>query len=549
MSDQIIVCPKCNYKIELSEALTSQLQEKIRKEFEVQLKKKEKLISQKEQQLIEKEKDFDKQFSQKIKAEKEKIEKELNKKLQKQIETDLSYLQDEIKEKDKKIKESRKKELELIKQQKELEENKKSFELDFERKLIQERQKLEKEIKTKTDKKYTIEIEKLQLEIKEKEKIVSKNKKIEEDFKKLKDKFDLQHEELEKDFELKIKDLKKKIEVDVKQKAEENLSIELKDMQMQLKEKDEKVAIAEKKELELLKQKRELEEKKKSFELEMTRKLDEERKIVEEAVANRISEEYRFKMAENERQITGMIKQIEELKRKAEQGSQQMQGEVLELELEDMLKNAFPRDIIEPISKGAKGADVVQKVYDNFGRDCGTIIWETKRTKNWSDNWIDKLKEDQRETKAELAVLMTISMPKNVNNFGFINGVWVTNLDCTVALATALRLNLIELNSIKLASIGKNEKMEILYNYLSGNEFKQKIEAIVEAFTTMKQELYTEKKAITKLWAKREKQIDRVFNNTIKMYGDMEGIIGNAMPQIENLEIKALTSDLSDEIE
>ncbi|NMD01293.1 MAG: DUF2130 domain-containing protein [Bacteroidales bacterium] len=430
-------------------------------------------------------------------------------KFEKQINADFTNLQNELKDKDQKLKESRKKELELIRQQKELEEKKKLFELDFEKKIGQERKKLEKE------------------------------------YNKLKDQFSEQQEQLEKEYEFKLKDFKKKIEDNLKKKIEDNLSIELQDLRLQLKEQDEIIKNSQKKELEFIKSKRELDQKKKNFELEITKKMEEERNILEEEISKRITEEYRFKEAEKEKQISGMIKQIEELKRKAEQGSQQLQGEVLEIELEDMLRVSFPKDIIEPVTKGVKGADIIQKIYDSYGRFCGTIIWESKRTKNWSDSWIDKLKEDQREKAAELAVLMTTTLPKNINNFGFVSEIWVTNIDCTIALATALRLNLIELHNIKLASTGKNEKMELLYNYLSSKEFKQKIEAIIEAFTTMKAELYIEKKAIMKIWAKREKQIERVFNSTVKMYGNMEGIIGNSMPAIESFELKTLSTEIN----
>ncbi len=510
MTEQIIICPNCNFEIELTEALTYQLQEKLKKEFDSQLKNKEKIISKKEQEFKRKEQEFEKNFNQKLKNEKEKFEKELKKKIEKQVEVDLLNLQNELKEKDQKLKDSRKKELELIKLQKDFEEKKKSFELDFERKIIQERKKIEKE------------------------------------YNKLKDQFTEQQEEMEKVYELKLKDYKKKVENDLKKKIEDNLSLELKDLRIQIKEQEEIIENSQKKELELIKAKRELEQKKKSFELEITKKIDEERKNIEEETSKRFNEQYRLKEAEKEKQINDMLKQIEELKRKAEQNSQQLQGEVLELELEGMLKSAFAYDSIEPVSKGQKGADVIQNVYDSYRRFCGTIIWETKRTKNWSDGWIDKLKNDQREQKAELAVLLTISMPKKINNFGYVDGVWVTNLECMIALATALRINLIELNNIKLASTGKNEKMELLYNYLSGKEFKQKIEGIVEAFTVMKHELDVEKRAITKIWAKREKQIARVFNNTVKMYGDMEGIIGNALPIIENFELNVLTADIDD---
>lgn len=356
------------------------------------------------------------------------------------------------------------------------------------------------------------------------------------------------HKEFEGEYKKKEQEIKEKLEKEVKQKAEEAVAIELKDLHDQIGEKDEKLKKAQDAELELRKQKRELEESKRTFELEMTRKLDEEREKIRDMTLEEVMEEHRLKDLEKDKQIADMLKQIDELKRKAEQGSQQTQGEVLELELEDILRYKFPLDNIEPVSKGIRGADVLQKVNDQQGVCCGTIIWESKNAKSWKDTWIVKLKDDQRAMKAEIAVLMTTALPKDVNNFAYINGAWVTNYASIVGLATALRINLIQIATTKLATEGKNSKMEVLYNYLSGSEFRQRVEAIVEAFASMKKDLDQEKRAMMRIWAKRDKQIERVINNTAAMYGDMQGIIGASLPQLKSLELKALPSgtDFSD---
>jgi len=334
-----------------------------------------------------------------------------------------------------------------------------------------------------------------------------------------------------------------RLEKEAKQKAEEAIGFQLKDLQAQLTEKGNKLQKAQEAELEVRKQRRELEEKHKAFELEMTRKLDEERKrLKEEAVIN-VMEEHRLKDLEKDKQIKDMLRQIEDLKRKAEQGSQQLQGEVLELELEEVLKTNFPVDLIEPVSKGKRGADILQKVNNQSGQYCGMIIWESKRTKAWSDGWIEKLKDDQREVKAEIAVLVTTALPKEVSNFALINGVWVTDYTLTVCLAIALRMNLIQVSNAKLAAVGKSEKTEVLYNYLSGPGFGQRVEAIVGSFISMKNDLDHEKRAINKIWSKRERQIERVINNISGMYGDMQGIIGASLPQIKSLELKTLIED------
>ncbi len=348
------------------------------------------------------------------------------------------------------------------------------------------------------------------------------------------------HKEFEAEFVKKEKEFKEKFEKEAKQKAEEAIAIELEDLRDQITEKDEKLQKTQKAELDLRKRERVLEESKRTFELEMTRKLDEEREKIRNMTLEKVMEEHRLKDLEKDKKIAEMLEQIDELKRKAEQGSQQTQGEVLEIEVEDILRYKFPLDHIEPVSKGIRGADVLQKVHDQQGVCCGTIIWESKNAKSWKESWLEKLKDDQRAVRAEIAVLMTTALPKDVTNFAYINGAWVTDYTSMVGLATALRINLIQITSTKLATEGKNSKMEVLYNYLSGSEFRQKVEAIVEAFASMKKDLDQEKRAMMRIWSKREKQLDRVINNTAAMYGDMEGIIGASLPQLKSLELKAL---------
>jgi len=338
-----------------------------------------------------------------------------------------------------------------------------------------------------------------------------------------------------------------RLENTAKEKAEQTIAIELKDLQAQVVEKEQKLLDAQSKELELRKQRRELEEKYKNIELEMSRKLDEERERMREEISKNVTEEHRLKDLEKDKQIKDMLWQIQELKRKAELSSQQLQGEVLELELEEILKTNFPFDSIEPVSKGKRGADILQKVNNQSGQYCGTVVWELKRTKGWSDGWIEKLKEDQREVKAEIAVLVTTALPKEVNSFGYINGVWVTNPTLAVCLAMALRMNLIQVANAKMGAVGKGEKMEVLYNYLSGKEFGQRVEAIVEAFISMRNDLEQEKRAVNKIWSKREKQIERVIHNISGMYGEMQAIVGASLPQIKSLELKSLIEEVDSE--
>lgn len=345
---------------------------------------------------------------------------------------------------------------------------------------------------------------------------------------------------LEEETSQKIKREIEKIEKEALQKAEQSVAIELEDLRAQVLEREQKLQEAQTVELELRRQRRELEDRQKNLNLEMARKIDEERERIREETARAIEEEHRLKELEKEKQIKDMLKQIEELKRKAEQGSQQLQGEVLELDLEEALRVNFPVDQIEPVAKGKRGADLLHRVCNQHGHLCGTIIWESKRTKGWSEGWIEKLKDDQRDAKAEIAVLVTTVLPKDVNHFQIINGVWVTHPALAVCLAMALRTNLIQVANARISAIGKNEKMEALYSYLSGPEFTQRIEAIVGSFIIMKNDLDQEKRAMSKIWAKREKQIERVIINLSGMYGEMQGIVGTSLGQIKSLELKTM---------
>ncbi|MCL5409099.1 MAG: DUF2130 domain-containing protein, partial [Candidatus Omnitrophica bacterium] len=245
-------------------------------------------------------------------------------------------------------------------------------------------------------------------------------------------------------------------------------------------------------------------------------------------------------ITQKDNQLESLKKQIEELKRSAEVGSQERQGEILETELEDVLKKKFIHDVIEPVKKGKRGADIIHKVCNSSGGHCGTIIWEAKNAKTWHEDWIDKLKSDQREEKAEIAVLLTTAFPKGTKNFGNISGVWVTSYPLFEGIAIVLRNSIIEIAGAKNASVGKTEKMEALYNYLTSTTFRQKVETLVESFVTMQKDLYKEKAALTSHWAKREKQLERVLMATTGMYGEMQGIIGKSLPELKELKIEAL---------
>ncbi len=321
-------------------------------------------------------------------------------------------------------------------------------------------------------------------------------------------------------------------------KARADLAGELNDLKASLAEREKKLAEAEKAELDLRHKQRDLELRQKSLELEIARKLDAERTRIQEEATRHAVEEQHLRLSEKEKLITDLQKQIDTLKQKAEQGSQQLQGEVLELELEELLKSRFPHDDIQSVAKGVRGADVLQTVRLSNGQACGAIVWEAKRTRNWAPAWIGKLKEDQRSLQAEAAILLTQAMPSGCAHFAQQDGVWITDYACAMGLASALRQGLIGIAMSHSAETNKNEKMEVLYSYLTSTAFRQQVETIVESFATLKQDLDAEKRAMQKIWAKREKQLDHVLLGTSQLYGGLQGIVGqNALPEIERLQL------------
>jgi hypothetical protein len=235
-----------------------------------------------------------------------------------------------------------------------------------------------------------------------------------------------------------------------------------------------------------------------------------------------------------------MQQKIEELRRRSEQGSQQSQGEVLELELESLLRNKFLTDIIEPVAKGVSGADVTHKVVGNTGEHCGTILWEFKRTKNWSDGWLEKLREDRNKAKANVCIIASQSLPDTIKSFGIIDDVWVVHFNYIIPLASLLRKGLVELSAVRQSKVGQQTKTEMMYSYLTSNEFRLRVEAVVESISNLKEDLDTEKKAILKQWAKREKEINKAIEAIVGMYGDMQGIAGKSLPEIKGLGFEGL---------
>jgi hypothetical protein len=344
--------------------------------------------------------------------------------------------------------------------------------------------------------------------------------------------------ELRAQFEEHLEGDLQRAQKDAVRKAEKKVAHELATLRQQIKEQAKDLDESRCNELAMRRRERELERKQHDLELEVERKLGKERSQLIADTQERLAEEHRFKDAEKERQLAAMRRQIEDLKRKAEQGSQQLQGEIGEEALETLLRSSFPADDITAIGQGVRGADVHQIVIDSRGRKCGSVLWECKNTRNWNDAWLAKLKQDQRAQHADVAVLVSAVLPKSCTRCALIDGVLVTDFACAPGLAGVLRANLFELAQTRSATMHKEEKLELLHRYLSGVEFRQRVEAVVEAFTAMRHDLDQERRAAERQWARRARQIDAVTLNVSGMYGDLQGILP-ALQSIRLLELPA----------
>jgi len=354
--------------------------------------------------------------------------------------------------------------------------------------------------------------------------------------------------EFEQEYKKKVQAEKAKMWEIAQEKAEENQAVELKDLKEEVKEKEDKLDQARKAELDLRKQKRELEDQKKNFEIEVEKKLDKEREEIAQKAKQDGLKEGSDLVLQKDKQIQMMQKTIAELKQKSEQGSMQIQGEVQEEDLKKVLQSNFVSDNIEDVPTGIKGADLIQFVRTEFGTKSGVILWESKNTKTWSDSWIKKLKEDQGLAKADVSILVSKILPDGLENFGQTKGVWIASRAFILPLAHIIRRHLIEISGVKQSIKNRGGKIEQLYNYISGAQFKNHIENMVLAFVSMQQDLETEKRSTQRLWSKREKEIERVIGNISGIYGDMQGIVGaSSLPQIKSLEMPVLESGESNQ--
>lgn len=346
----------------------------------------------------------------------------------------------------------------------------------------------------------------------------------------------LQGENQDRILEDKLRLAKTQLQEEAKKKAVTDMQQQMEMLNKELTEKDQKLKLSQQKELELLQKEKQIKEREESLKLDMEKQMLERQKEIEDRVKKMEAERSDLKIKELEKKLADQVDLAETMRRKAEQGSMQLQGEVMELALEELLRTSFPFDRIEEVAKGVRGADCIQYVRNNLAQDCGKIIYESKQTKAFTNEWIEKLKKDMRAQQADIAVLVTDVLPRDMEGFGFKEGIWICKFSDVKPLSYLLRDSLVKIHGALISQENKGDKMQLLYNYLTGNEFNQNVLAITEGFVALRDSITREKIQMEKMWKEREKQLDKVLLNTSLFYGSIKGIAGNAISDIKLLD-------------
>ena len=485
-----INCPNCGAEIDVNDILYHQLEDDLKKQFSLQLE-----------------------------DEKNKIETQLKEKLKKEKNVQIKLLEKELTEKSSQLKDYNKKKAEISRLTREKDELKSDLEAEAEKKLAELKRRLNTQL-AEEKKKFLKQSDKLK---KEKETIAKEKQDIEE--------------QIKKGVQKNLKVEKQKLEKTLKRKIQEESSEQVKALEDDLKEKSGKLKEFNKAKAEIARLQREKDEIKETVKAEAEIKFNDMIKEEKKRIRKTEADKMQLKVSEKEHVIEQLKNQLKDAQRKAEQGSMQIQGEVQELAIEEWLASNFPLDSIEEIKKGARGGDCLQIVNTRSRQNCGAIYYESKRTKDFQPAWIEKFKTDIRDKGANIGVLVTEAMPKNMDRMGLKEGIWVCTFEEFKGLCFVLRESVIQISHAVASQENKGDKMNMLYDYLTSNEFHLQIEAIVEGFSQMHKDLQKEKRAMQGIWKKREKQIEKVILNTSYMYSSIKGIAGSAVQTVKSLEM------------
>lgn len=521
-----ITCPSCHAEFEITEVMEAQLSAQIRAEVEREVAAKrhsvserEKSLAQLEKSLLEQRNQIEEEVQNLVSSERKKIAADARKQAEDDLRLQLDANDTELKRLRENLKIAERNELELRKRENELKDRAEALELEVARQIDLERDQIRAAAELEVAAKWQ--------EVAEREKSLAEFEKS----------LGNQKDKIEQEVQNLVRNERQKIVLEARKQAEDDVRLQLDVSETELVRLRENLKTAERNELDLRKRESELKDRAETLELEVARQIDIERNQIRTKAMTDADEQHRLKAAEKDKQIDDLLKKIDELKRKAEQGSQQLQGEVQELDLEATLKEAFPHDVHEPVAKGCNGGDMLQHVYTSIGRECGMILWESKRTKNWQPSWLAKLRDDQRAAGAECVILVSDVLPGDIRSFAQVEGVWVCCRSHAIPLAMALRAGIIEAAKARNLAEGLSEKSELVYNYLCSAEFHHHVSAVAESFSVMLSELEREKVAMQRIWNKRRKQLERAVLGTTSLYGDLQGLIGNALPEILHLEL------------
>jgi hypothetical protein len=512
----MLKCPKCSHSYPLSQSLI------------------EPLLAVERAKLNE---EVDLQVNTRLQQERDRIVKQEAAKAKQQYDAELKTAHESIAEKDRKLAEAQNNEATLRRERQQLADQKQELELTINRRLDQERDRIRTEQADKTRKELSVELKAVQDDLAAKDLQLTEAKKNELELRREREQLAQEKRDLDLTVQQRLDQERDTIRAEQADKVRKELDGQLQAAQQDIAARDAQLTEARKNELELRRDRQKLAEEKEQLDLTVQRRLDEERDKVREQTRRDADEQFRLKMAEKDKVITDTQKQLDEANRKMAQGSQQIQGDVAEADLESLLKVAFPLDEIEPIGKGREGGDRLHTVPGPGSEACGSILWERKRTKAWSNDWLEKARDDQRAANANLVVIVTDALPKNVATFDLIQGVWVCSPTYAIPLAKALRHQLWECAHARRGMEGRQEKESLVYAHVTGTSFRQQVGLMVEAIVSLQNEHEREKRAMKAIWAEREKQFDRLMSGTATIYSGFRGIIGGTLQQIPGLAL------------
>ena len=573
-----IRCPSCRTEFPIDEILL----ESIKDDMEGQLNEQRQVLVNREKQLKENEKQFEGKLEAELKKREKTIRTEANKKAKNEMKFELTNMENAVQDKNKALEKYEKDNLELLAKERKYksdaaslrlkyekerlsfeeeneEQNKRNFK-EFKEKYDQEKSKFKKQVKEEADKRISVELEDAQGKAKEAELKINDLQTTNLKFKRR----EQEVEEKEKNIKEIVANEKNKAKEEAEREINKQHNIDIdrekKKSNEQIKFLNDKLKKASEEEIKFINEKDELIEQINSKEREYLKKRSIDRKNIRTEIQNQADEKHKFEVGEAKRKIdeeyrlkekeltlkyNSLKRETDSLQRKLDQGSQQMQGEIAELELTEILTREFPEDEIIEIRKGERGADLVQ-IVKSSGKEFGKIIWEVKNTKNWSERWIPKLKDDQKEVSADISVLVTKALPQNTSGFFIKNDVHVTKVDFAVSLAGFFRASLMQIYRIKKATEGAGDKKDRLFKYITGPEFVQRIQLHITTCAEMKADLDKERGALIRQLAKREKQIEKVLVSTLELWGDFDGILDHSeMPTIEEVDSFLLEEGVS----